>query len=36
MYEPSFLRKPIVSAFELSEPAKSIRFYKYKLKRRVT
>lgn len=27
MYEPSFLRKPVVSVFELSDPARSIKCY---------
>lgn len=26
MYDPSFLLKPVVSDFELSDPAKSIKF----------
>lgn len=26
MYDPSFLRNPVVSVFELSDPAKSIKF----------
>jgi hypothetical protein len=27
MYAPSFLRNPVVSVFELSDPARSIKFY---------
>lgn len=30
MYEPSFLLIPVVSVFELSDPAKSIKFWKQK------
>lgn len=29
IYDPSFLRKPVVSVLELSEPARSIRFCKF-------
>lgn len=28
IYEPSFLRNPVVSVLELSDPARSIRFCK--------
>lgn len=31
MYEPSFLRNPVVSVFELSDPARSIKFCKREL-----
>jgi len=30
MYAPSFLLNPVVSVLELSDPAKSIKFYKNK------
>lgn len=29
IYDPSFLRRPVVSVFELSEPARSIKFCKF-------
>lgn len=35
MYDPSFLRRPVVSVFELSDPAKSIKFWKNEAKPRV-
>lgn len=35
MYEPSFLLKPVVSVFELSDPARSIRFCKTRIKEKL-